>query len=326
MHEAMGGYFEMELRRGHQPFPDALAFNSARSAFQALLRSRDIRKVFMPHFLCAVMPEAARSVGVQVVEYGLDDQLELVVMPELGESDALLYVDYFGLKTHYVRNVLAEHLRPHLIVDNSQALFAAPLNGVPTLYSPRKFVGVPDGGWLVNGPAGIEPPEPGAFIGRFDALLGRLGDAPEAHYADFQKAEEALGLEGIRGMSRATARLLDSIDYDSVKTRRHSNFNRLHDALSAINHFSPAFGEHAGALCYPLLIENAACASAVREALLKQRVFVPCYWREVLQKPKTPPLERDMTERLLALPIDQRYGPLQMDRLASIIHQTLRTA
>jgi hypothetical protein len=322
----MGGYFEMELRRGHQPFPDALAFNSARSAFQALLRSRDIRKVFMPHFLCAVMPEAARSVGVQVVEYGLDDQLELVVVPELGESDALLYVDYFGLKTHYVRNVLAEHLRPHLIVDNSQALFAAPLNGVPTLYSPRKFVGVPDGGWLVNGPTGIEPPEPGAFIGRFDAVLGRLGDAPEAHYADFQKAEEALGLEGIRGMSRATARLLDSIDYDSVKTRRHSNFNRLHDALSAINHFSPAFGEHAGALCYPLLIENAACASAVREALLEQRVFVPCYWREVLQKPKTPPLERDMTERLLALPIDQRYGPLQMDRLASIIHQTLRTA
>lgn len=326
MHEAMGGYFELELRRGHQPFPDALAFNSARSGFQVLLRSRDVRRAFMPHFLCSVMPDAARSAGVEVIGYGLNDQLELVVLPQVGENDALVYVDYFGLKTHYIRDVLAEHFYGHLIVDNSQALFAAPLEGVPTLYSPRKFVGVPDGGWLVNGPAGIEQPEPGAFAGRFDALLGRVGDAPEAHYADFQKTEQALGLEGISGMSRVTARLLDSIDYDSVKTRRYSNFNRLHEALSAINRFGPAFGEHAGALCYPMLLENAADASAVREALLKQRVFVPCYWREVLDNPATPPLERDMTERLLALPVDQRYGPLQMDRLASIIHQTLRTA
>ena len=33
-----------------------------------------------------------------------------------------------------------------MIVDNAQALFAEPIQGVKSVYSPRKYVGIPDGG------------------------------------------------------------------------------------------------------------------------------------------------------------------------------------
>lgn len=326
MRDAMGGYFEMELPQGRHPYPDACAFNSARSAFQALLRVRRVRRVHLPYFLCGVMPDAARSVGVEVVGYGLDEALELTRWIEPEAHDAVLYVDYFGLKTDYIRNTLATRYRHTLIVDNSQAMFAAPIEGLPTLYSPRKFVGVPDGGWLVNAPEGLESPAPGAYAGRFEALIGRLAAGPEAHYADFQAIEHALGNEGLAGMSAATSRLLDSIDYRQVQAQRQANFAQVHDALAGINRFAPALDPRSTPLCYPLLLEDAGSAGALRAALLQNRVFVPCYWREVLDNPNAPTLERELCARLLPLPIDQRYGPSQMARLAGIIHKVLRTA
>jgi hypothetical protein len=323
--EAMGGYFELEIPRGQHPYPGARSFNSARSALQALLRARGTRRVFMPHFLCTVVPDAVRAIDVQVIGYALDESLELQSLPELLAGDALLYVDYFGLKGEYIRNTLAQRYRETLIVDNSQALFSRPLHAIPTLYSPRKFVGVPDGGWLLNGPDNVEQPPLGAFAGRTDALLGRLAAGPEAHYADFQNNEHALGMEGLKGMSALTERLLDGIDYARVRQQRQANYSLLHGALAPLNRFAPAFVQVEAPLCYPLLVEDTASAAKLRAALLERRIFVPLYWREVLENPHAPELERSITQRLLPLPIDQRYGPEQIGHLADIIHTVSRT-
>lgn len=325
MHEAMGGYFELELSRGHHPYPQAHAYNSARSAFQALLLARRNRRVFMPFFLCSVMQDAARSAGVEVVNYSLTQRLELQRLPSLDEEDALLYVDYFGLKTDYIKSALVERYREGLIVDNSQALFCAPFNGIASLYSPRKFTGVPDGGWLVNAPPTLERPTAEPSASRFDALLGRLSDGPEAHYSDFLESEHLLGLEGVRAMSRATYRLLDSIDYASVRTRRIANFSQLHEALARFNAATWIPAEPSAALCYPLLMRDATQASGLRDALLKERIFVPCYWREVLDNAAAPGLERDLCARLLPLPIDQRYGAEQMNRMTVLIRNFYAT-
>ncbi|HEY0289880.1 MAG TPA: hypothetical protein VGC62_23205 [Pseudomonas sp.] len=319
MDEAIGGYFEMELNRGNHPYPGAGAFNSARSAFQAVLLARKTRRVFLPHFICSVMTDAANAVDVEVTRYGLNDALELPEPPEVQFNEQLLYVDYFGLKRAYIQNTLALRYRDKLIVDNAQALFSLPVTGIATLYSPRKFVGVPDGGWLVNGPTNVERPSPGTSSHRLDALIGRLIDGPEAHYSAFQRTEEALGLEGLKGMSASTVRLLDSIDYTDIKTRRIENLRQLHGALHAINHFSAWPPVPIPALCYPLLLESADAAQALRHRLLANRIYVPSYWRELIDSQTTPALEKQLSERLLPLPIDQRYGQQDINRLAAVI-------
>lgn len=319
MDKAMGGFFELELRKGQPLFPGARAYNLARSALQALLIAQKVRRVWLPHYVCAVMPDAARAIDVEVVRYGLDAALEPASLPSLAADEAFLYVNYFGLKDAYIHDTLVKRLRHGLIVDNSQSLFSAAEMGVPTLYSPRKFVGVPDGGWLVNGPVDLPSATPGQSADRFEALLGRLAGPPEAHYAAFLDVEHALGAEGLRGMSGATAQLLDSIDYPYIEQRRRDNFSVLHDALGPINHHGGLNLAPAPALCYPFMAADPDEAARLRQTLLSERVYVPCYWREVLSEPGVPALERELAGRLLPLPIDQRYGVEDMNRLAAIV-------
>lgn len=325
MPEAIGGYFELELRSGQHPYPQAMAFNSARSAFRALVQARGLRRVYLPHYLCAVLEQALEGLAIDVRRYALDDELSLASLPDLAGDEGLLYVDYFGLKADYIRQVLVPHYATQLIIDNSQALFNPPLPGIATLYSPRKFVGVADGGWLVNGPGAMPAPPQSTSRSRFAALLGRLEQAPEKHYGEYQDNEAALAAQGVLAMSASTARVLDSIDYANVAARRRRNLTLLRERLDGHNRFAAWPAEQPGALCYPLLLDTPAQATRLRKHLLEQAIYVPCYWRELIDNPTTPALERHLAECLLPLPMDQRYGDADMHRLADAVILNMRT-
>lgn len=68
-----------------------------------------------------------------------------------GRRQWLLYVNYFGIASD---DLLAEVKRrwPRVIFDNTQAFFSAPRMDADSynVYSCRKFVGVPDGAYLVH--------------------------------------------------------------------------------------------------------------------------------------------------------------------------------
>lgn len=321
MPEAIGGYFELELRKGHHPYPQAVAFNSARSAFKALVLARNLRRVHLPVYICDVMQDVLRGSGIEVLRYALTERFELPDFPALQADEALLFVNYFGLKADYISEVLAVRYGKHLIVDNSQALFSQPQSAIATLYSPRKFVGVADGGWLANAPADLPQAPSSRSQARFGALLGRLEEAPQQHYATFQALEQALENEGIKAMSTSTARLLDSIDYHEVARRRIDNLAQLRRRLDHLNRFAIWPAQPVAALCYPLLVKSAETATRLRAQLLDQHIYVPGYWREVLSNPAAPPIERDWAQCLLPLPIDQRYNVDDMNRLADVILQ-----
>lgn len=325
MPEAIGGYFELELRSGQHPYPQAMAFNSARSAFRALVQARDLHLVHLPHYVCAVLEQALDGLDVEVRRYTLNAELTLATPPEVAADEGLLYVDYFGLKADYIEQVLLPRYGQQLIIDNSQALFSQALPGIATLYSPRKFVGVADGGWLVNGPEGMPEATANASRDRFAALLGRLEQPAEQHYSDYQANEAALATQGVRAMSASTARILDGIDYASVAARRQTNLALLRERLDGCNRFNAWPDELPAALCYPLLLDSPAEATSLRQYLLDQAIFVPCYWRELIDSPTTPALERHLAECLLPLPMDQRYGAADMQRLADAVILHMRT-
>jgi len=326
MPEAIGGYFELELRQGYSLYPHALGFNSARSALKALLSANGTLTLHLPHYICHAVPDAAQSVGAGLRRYALDPHLELTTLPTLDANEQLLYVNYFGLKDSYICNVLAPHYGERLIIDNSQGLFSPALAGIPTIYSPRKFVGVPDGGWLLNAPAGDWALPASQSSSHFDALLGRLEAAPEQHYAQFQRVETALAGAPVAAMSNSTRRVLDSLDYPSIMARRQSNLSVLAHALETHNRLDIVPTAPTAALCYPLLLSDCAHVRAIREQLLSERIFVPCYWQEVVNALHSPPMERQLATCLLPLPIDQRYDAKHMARLAERINTLLATS
>lgn len=326
MPKAIGGYFELELRTGQSLYPHAAAFNAARWAFRALVQARGLRRVHLPYYLCGVLVEALEGLNVSVQAYGLDARLEIATPVNLKTDEALLFVNYFGLKSPYIDQDLTQRYGQQLIIDNSQALFCEAPPGIPTLYSPRKFVGVADGGWLVNAPGNLEPPRPGQSRHRFTALLGRLEQAPDEHYAAYQACEASLGDAGIEAMSDSTRRVLDSIDYPDIARRRIDNLALLRQRLDGLNRFTAWPAHNPPALCYPLLLDSPQQAAGLRRHLLMQTIYVPCYWREVIDSPTAPPFERHLAECLLPLPLDQRYDCEAMQRLAEAVIQYERTS
>ena len=50
--EAIGGYFELELRKGKHYHENALRLNSARNAFEYILRVRNYKKIYIPYYTC----------------------------------------------------------------------------------------------------------------------------------------------------------------------------------------------------------------------------------------------------------------------------------
>ena len=65
----------------------------------------------------------------------------------LANDEYLYVVNYYGQLTK--RKVLElKHRFAQIILDNTQAFFQKPLDGIDTIYSCRKFFGVPDGAYL----------------------------------------------------------------------------------------------------------------------------------------------------------------------------------
>lgn len=314
---AIGGYFELELPPAGPTLHDgALRFQSSRAAFLALLRSLRPAAVWMPWYICDAMVEPLRMTGTPVKRYRLDSDLR-VQSVDLAQGEWLVYVNYFGLCEHQVDDVLSRFPRERVVIDNAQALFAQPRDCLATLYSPRKFLGVPDGGYLVTQqPIDMPDAIDEVSLQRCGHLLSRLAQDAEAGYADYAAAEESLKNQEPLQMSRLTRRMLARVDYDAVRARRVANFAYLHEKLQRYNRFTLHHREEGVPLCYPLF----GAPLGLREALRAQRVYTPGYWPDVAAAEGVPDFERDLPDSTLFLPCDQR---LTRDDLAPIVQRIL---
>ncbi|MFM0628426.1 hypothetical protein [Paraburkholderia xenovorans] len=314
---AIGGYFELELPRSEVALhDDALRFQSSRAAFLALLRAMRPTAVWMPWYICDAMIEPLRMTGTPVKHYRLDAELRAQSV-DVAHGEWFVYVNYFGLCAQQVDDVLSRFPRERVVIDNAQALFAQPADCLATLYSPRKFLGVPDGGYLVTQqPIAMPEATDEASLLRCGHLLTRLAKDAEAGYADYAAAEESLKHQEPLRMSTLTQRLLASVDYESVRARRAENFAFLHGKLQRYNRFTVRYDEHTVPLCYPLF----GAPTGVREALRAQRIYTPTYWPDVAAAEGAPAFERSLPGSTLCLPCDQR---LTRNDLAPMVQHLL---
>lgn len=309
MNKAIGGYFELELpsEKGEY-YPEAYSFQSARAAFLALLQVGKPTRVWMPRYLCDSLFEPLRQINIPFELYSINENLEVADPIKLDEDEWLLYVNYFGVCDHQVTQILEHFPSGQVVIDHSQAFFSPPPDCLATIYSPRKFFGVPDGGYLITRMLVPEPvQEDTDSLSRCTHLLKRLAVGPEHGYADYRAAEASFsGLPPLR-MSKLTHRLLSSIDYESVKVCRNHNFERLHVDLGKKNQL-PLFlslDKKITPLCYPFL----SSIEGIRDIMIANKIFVPTYWPDVLKKASIKSIEAELLKNLIPIPIDQRYAP-----------------
>ena len=257
MTDAIGGYFELELRKGEHYHKNALRLNTARNCFEYILRARKYTKVYIPYYTCDVMLEPLKKCNVDYVFYHINEQLEPIEETyQLQPTEAFLYTNYYGLKQRCVER-LAEQYGKQLIVDNAQAFFAEPLEGIDTFYSARKFFGVADGAYLYTDAQLDMEFEQDQSYQRMSHLLMRADIGAEVGYGEFRKNDDLLIDNPIRLMSNLTEKILCSIDYESIKQQRRSNYMQLDEQLRNKNGIHLTMDEDAVPMVYPYLTDDA---------------------------------------------------------------------
>lgn len=309
----IGGYFGLEQLPGKEYHQDLVKLNTARNALCYLIRARKIRKVYLPYFLCDCVWRVCKRSGCQWEFYHIGQDLLPQTLPTQEEGAWLYVVNYYGRLTDQ-QILQLKAAWGNVIVDHVQDFYRRPLPGIDTLYSCRKFFGVPDGAYLSTDAQLAQPLPVDISGGRMGHVLGRFEHCASDYYRDFQQSDESFYDLDLAQMSPLTQNILRAVDYEAVRQKRNENYAFLHSRLGTPDSLASATAD--GPYCYPLYREN---AQAIKRYLASQKIYVPTLWPDLPEGAS--PWEQALASNVLPLPCDQRYDLADMARILQALDE-----
>lgn len=302
----IGGYIELDTYHLPMLHEGAVALNCGRNALAYLLKARQIKRLWIPKFICNSVTGVCDREGVPYTLYSIGMDFKPVGDIQLGEGEWLYFVNYYS---QFSNEQIAEYVKQHkrVIVDNAQSYFQPPIPHVDTIYTCRKYFGVADGAFLYTDSVLVEPLEQDESFERMRFLLGRFERTASEFYSEYAANNKLFAKEPVKHMSKLTDNLLRGIDYEQIKKARERNYQYLHQALGCVNGLT--LRDSSGTFMYPLLLENGA---EIRKQLQQQKIYIPTLWPDVLDWCGEDDAEYRMARDILPLPIDQRYGTEEM--------------
>ena len=146
-------------------------------------------------------------------------------------------------------------------------------------------------------------------------LLKRIDLGAEAGYQDFRKNDDALYNQEIQLMSKLTETILAGIDYEAARNRRRENYQRLDEVLGSTNRIHLRMDMDSTPMVYPFLTDDVS----LKQKLVANKVFVAVYWPNTKKWCNQYGIEFSCMQGLLPLPIDQRYGEKEMQRIIELM-------
>lgn len=309
----IGGYIELDTYNLPLLHDGAIALNCGRNALAYLIRAKNIKRLWIPRFICDSVTRLCERecVAYSLYEVGMDFlPSEDIVL----QNDEWLYlVNYYSQLSNDTIAEFAEKYE-RVVVDNAQSYFQEPLSGVDTIYTCRKYFGVADGAFLYSDAVLNEELPQDESYGRMKFLLGRFERTAEEFYPQYVSNNELFSTEPIKRMSKLTNNLLHGIDYSLARLKRENNYAVLHQELMKINQCS--LQEFPGTFMYPLMVDN---APEIRKELLQHKIYIPTLWPNVLRNGSESELSYSMAKNILPLPCDQRYNEDDMMYIISMI-------
>lgn len=309
----IGGYFGLELNSNKEYHSSAIKLNTGRNALEYILLVNQPNRVYLPIYTCEVIIEPLKRCGIKYSFYKIDHNLEPIFdFNELTDCDLFLYTNYFGLKDDFISELSKKTNK--LIIDNAQSFFSFPVRNVDTFYSPRKFFGVPDGGYLYSTSRIDREIMTDNSLDRFEHLLLRISSGAKSGYSQFQENEDSLRNQPIKMMSNLTQSVLDSIDYLEVSKTRKENYTFFENHFSDMNELKIKWNKSQTPMIYPLLLNKSTC----KELFLDKDIFIAKYWPNIIDWAEEDDFELYLYKNLYALPIDQRYSSKDLMRIVSL--------
>lgn len=334
--QIIGGMFALEDASAsggcRPPFMvgDEVLLANARSGFALLLQLLSPGRVWMPSYFCGHTLQLLGGLGTDVAYYGMDRNLSLSSLQWLERvrpDDLVVLVDYFGFPCDVACKRGVKERGAWLLEDACQALLSADVGELAdfVLFSPRKFLGVPDGGVLAvrNGmPCDAIPLEnpPAAWWSKAFAASGLRREfdlhGGGRHWFELFSEAEAEGPCGAFAMSELSAMLLKQcIDYETIAARRRKNYGILAGELAGVALF-PELPAGVVPLGFPVRLKG---RDRVRQALFSLGIYPPVHWPIRGVVPEEFADSHLLSGEIMTVPCDQRYCEDDMRRVASAL-------
>ena len=298
----MGGYFGLEQLISNEYYKDLIPLNTGRNALLYLLKARNIKKLYIPCYLCNSVSDMCIRSGYKFEYYNIDAEFMPIFNKTLADDEYLYIVNYYGQLTNE-KIFSLKYQFVQIILDNTQAFFQKPIEGIDTIYACRKFFGVPDGAYLSTNKRLSEELEIDISRERMTHILGRYEGMASDYYSHFQNNDASFKSEPLKYMSKLTHNILGAIDYDRVRRIRNENYAYLESKLGGQNKLKLIAPD--AAFAYPFYMKNGI---EIRKLLAQKKIYIPTLWPNVLNDMPKDSVEHDYVANILPLPCDQRYS------------------
>lgn len=315
---------------------DATFFVSARSAMRFVIRQRNPRRIWMPSYLCETMLQALEGTGAELVFFPVDYDSQITDhkwLQRLGHHDIVVLISYFGfaIPEDLCRAV---HERGALVLeDASQALLSSHVGRHAdfVVYSPRKFIGVPDGGILVNFSGQViegvkslvPPPEPWWLNAFMASLLRREFDQhgeDRKWFELFQDSEANCPVGDYASSELTRMLLLHTFDYADVAARRRANYQFLLSGLKDVALF-PHLPANVVPLGFPIRVSK---RDELRRWMFDLEIYLPIHWPVPYQVPAEFTDCRRLANDILTLACDQRCTEIDLAKMCDGVTSHLK--
>lgn len=317
-----GSFIELQLPKGRERYSQTKGIarlNTGRAAIWHAFRVTGAKRIWLPIYQCDTVREFLERKGVSDIKYyHLDKDFNPTDL-FAEDDDAVLLVNYYGIMSRERMRILAQSHK-YAIIDNCQGLFCDPIEGAMNVYSARKFVGVPDGAYVIGECAEryTDEYEQGYSSDTAAFLLMRIEYGCEGKgYEARSINEHRVDTEDIKLMSKLTHSLLDAEDYENNRRKRRENFAYIHEKLGGINKIDPTrfYDDDTVPMVYPLVVED----DELINRLYAAKHFQGHWWSYICDEQPENTFEYWLSRYVIPITIDQRYGRTELDFLAEVI-------
>lgn len=316
----IGSFIELQFAKGHEYWTgdNVARLNSGRSAIWHAFKQTGCKKILLPVYQCHTVREFLESKGVEIEYYNIDFDFS-PKLDDVTDDCAVLIVNYFGIfSVSEMRRRAGKY--KNLIIDNCPAFYASPIDECINVYSARKFFGVPDGSYVIGKSISPDTDYESDYSSNTSLfMLKRIEYGCEGQvYKDREKNEERIDSSDAKKMSKLTHTILDSIDYEIVKAKRKENFEyarRLFDDINLLD-VTRFYDDTCVAMVYPLMVKD----DTLMKRLIAGKHFQGNWWRYITGLPYANQFEKELSQYMIPVTIDQRYGKRELDYIKSIVY------
>lgn len=327
---------------------DSIFLSTGRGAENLVLdtileRNPDIRKVAMiPPFTCSTVIEPFLKHGFEIFSYAIDNMLNVKLdefreLLTLTKTQVVLVHRYFGFDTLKDFEKIVDEFSPKGVIfieDKTQCLYSG-FNSLQvdyTIGSIRKWAGLPNGGFAVC-KTGVFKHRPNLYnkeheylklkasYAKFDYLLNN--SIEKKQYLNlFKRAEENLDSElTYYNISPMSVSIQQNLDLPLLKKKRRENYMFLYNGLKEydiLNALMPKLTEAEVPLYFVFCLKN---RDKLQNHLRLYNIYAPIIWTKAKTSPEICSEAQNIYDCILCLPIDQRYGVDDMERIIKVIKE-----